>query len=264
MLLGYFFAILIGFSLGLLGGGGSILTVPILVYILKMDPKVAIALSLAIVGTTSLFGVFKNVRHNNIEYKTAIIFGIFSAIGTLFGTKISVYLTGELQLLLFAGIMITASSFMFKDRIDHGHESFKIRYLLFLPQALMVGVITGVVGVGGGFLIVPALNIFAGLKMRKSIGTSLLLITFNSYIGFYGYLGTIAIPWSFLGIFTLLSIGGVFIGAALAQKVPQKRLKKIFAVFLIVMGFFILYKNRSVFAKSKAVTLNTYTLNSLS
>ena len=94
MLLGYFFAILIGFSLGLLGGGGSILTVPILVYILKMDPKVAIALSLAIVGTTSLFGVFKNVRHNNIEYKTAIIFGIFSAIGTLFGTKISVYLTG--------------------------------------------------------------------------------------------------------------------------------------------------------------------------
>jgi uncharacterized membrane protein YfcA len=243
-MIGYLLAILIGFSLGLLGGGGSILTVPILVYVVGMEAKLSIALSLAIVGATSLVGVVSHTRAKNVDYKVAAIFGPIAMLGTFFGAKISQYLSGNVQLLIFSIIMLLASGFMLKGRKDvEAKENLKINIPLTIVQGLVVGIITGIVGVGGGFLIVPALVLIAGLSMRKAVGTSLFIIALNSFTGFFSYLGTVEVPWVFLGKFTAFSGVGIIIGSLLVNKVPQQKLKKVFAVFLIVMGFIILYKN---------------------
>ena len=251
-MLGYSLAILVGFSLGLLGGGGSILTVPILVYIVGQDPKIAVPLSLAIVGATSLFGVYRNIKKHQVDFKIALVFGAISVLGTFLGTIISKKLTGEVQLVIFAVIMLFASFSMIKGRKESEQKAeHKTNFLLVLIQGFIVGIITGIVGVGGGFLIVPALVLLANLPMRKAVGTSLLLIAINSFFGFGSYIlaGNIEIPWNFLITFTLLSIVGVIIGSMMADKVPQKTLKKIFGIFLIFMGLFILYKERSAFTK---------------
>lgn len=250
-MLGYFLATIIGLSLGLLGGGGSILTVPILVYVVGLNTKVSIALSLAIVGTTSLFGIWGHYKNNNLDFKVAAIFGPIAMIGTFIGAKLSQFLSGQAQLVLFSLVMIIASYFMFIDRklgLDTSEEdSNKLNFLFIALEGIVVGIITGLVGVGGGFLIVPALVLLAGLSMKRAVGTSLLIISMKSFAGFLGYIGEIEVPWTFLGKFILASVLGIFIGSYLVAFVPQKILKKSFAVFLIVMGIFILYKNRVIF-----------------
>ena len=246
-MLGYFLASLIGLSLGLLGGGGSILTVPILVYVLKMDPKVSIALSLAIVGTTSLFGVIRHYKNNNVNFKIALIFAPVAMIGTFMGAKISQMISGQTQLILFAVIMLLASIFMLKGRKDTDKKEVQLNYILISVVAVAVGILTGVVGVGGGFLIVPALVLLAGASMKESVGTSLFIISLNSFSGFSGYIGLVEIPWIFLLKFTSFSVVGIFVGASLVKFISQNSLKKAFAVFLIIMGIFILYKNRETF-----------------
>jgi uncharacterized membrane protein YfcA len=239
-MIGYSLALLIGLTLGLLGGGGSILTVPILVYLLKMDPKQAIALSLAIVGITSLIGVFRHAKVKNVDYKVAALFAPIAMIGTFGGAKISQFLTGEIQLLFFGIIMLLASIHMFKGKKEKEEEISKtISYPLLTIQAIIVGIITGIVGVGGGFLIVPALVLLAGLSMKKAVGTSLLIISLNSLSGFIGHIGIVEIPWSFLFKFTAFSGIGIIIGSYLSDFVPQQKLKKIFAIFLICVGSFI-------------------------
>lgn len=251
-MIGYFFAALIGLSLGLLGGGGSILTVPILVYAMGMEEKLAIALSLAIVGATSLFGAFSHYRNKNIDLKVFWAFGPVAMFGTFLGAKLSVYLSGQLQLLLFAVIMIVAAYFMLRpqkgiDQADPGLEQAKkLNYGLIAAEGIVVGIITGLVGVGGGFLIVPALVLLAGISMKRAVGTSLLIISAKSFAGFAGYVGLVEIPWLFLLKFTSVSIAGIFVGSALVKHVPQGTLKKIFAVFLVIMGIFILYKNKAI------------------
>lgn len=253
-MLGYAFATLIGLSLGLLGGGGSILTVPILVYLLGMDPKLSIALSLAIVGATSLLGVYGHYKKGNVNFKIAAIFGPVAMGGTFLGAKISAYMSGQLQLIIFAVIMLVASIFMLKGRKEEVEEKeVELNYALIVAEGLVVGIITGIVGVGGGFLIVPALVLLAGQSMKKAVGTSLLIISLKSFSGFVGYLGQVEIPWMFLLQFTAFSGIGIFIGSALVQYVSQKALKKAFAVFLIFMGIFILYKNRETLIKSTFV-----------
>lgn len=247
MLIGYTLAIFIGLSLGLLGGGGSILTVPILVYVLKMDPKVSIALSLAIVGVTSLFGVFKHYKNGNVKFQIALIFAPIAMLGTFMGAKLSQLISGQIQLVLFAIIMLLASLFMLKGRKETEEKVVKINYVLISIVAVCVGVLTGIVGVGGGFLIVPALVLLTGTSMKDAVGTSLFIISLNSFSGFYGYLGLIEVPWLFLLKFSSFSVLGIFIGVSLVQFVSQSALKKIFAVFLIIMGFFILYKNKGTF-----------------
>lgn len=245
MILGYLLATLIGLSLGLLGGGGSILTVPILVYVLKMDPKLSIALSLAIVGSTSLIGSITHFRNKNINLSVAMIFAPFAMIGTFLGAKIAAYMSGSTQLILFAVIMILASVFMFKGRKDVGaQQDKKLNYFVIGLQAIAIGIVTGIVGVGGGFLIVPTLVLLTGISMRQSVGTSLLIISLNSLSGFVGYLNQITVPWSFLGTFIIFTSLGIIVGAKLMNKVPQQTLKKVFAIFLIIMGSLILYKNR--------------------
>lgn len=244
----YFLATLIGLSLGLLGGGGSILTVPILVYAMNMDPKLSIALSLAVVGATSLIGVFGHYKNRNIDFKIALIFGPVAMIGTFFGAKLSQFLSGSTQLILFSLIMIIASYFMLKGRNENLSETRKkLNIPLIAIEGIVVGVITGLVGTGGGFLIVPALVLLAGLSMKRAVGTSLLIISLKSFAGFAGYITIMEIPWEFLAKFTVFSGAGILMGSYLVKFVPQKTLKKSFAVFLIVMGVFILYKNKSVF-----------------
>ncbi|MFT6631171.1 MAG: putative membrane protein YfcA [Bacteriovoracaceae bacterium] len=261
MILGFSLAVIIGLSLGLMGGGGSILTVPILVYALDMDPKTAIALSLAIVGLTSLVGSVSHMRANNIHLKIAAIFGPIAMAGTFLGAKISVYLTGAMQLIIFAVVMLIASYFMFtknknqKEELDEKEELDKkqatekenLNIPLIMAEGIFVGILTGIVGVGGGFMIVPALVLLTKIPMKKAIGTSLLIISFKSFAGFAGYLGQVTIPWTFLIQFSFFTIIGILIGSHLVQYVSSQKLKRSFAVFLVIMGFFILYKNASVF-----------------
>ncbi|PIK16413.1 sulfite exporter TauE/SafE family protein [Halobacteriovorax sp. JY17] len=260
-MIGYILAILIGLSLGLLGGGGSILTVPILVYVMKMDAKLAIALSLAIVGMTSLIGVIPHFKNKNVDLKMVLIFGPFAMVGTFGGAKISQFISGQSQLIFFAIIMIIAAFFMFRGREEveratlEKNSSKKDLFFLAL-QGIFVGIITGVVGVGGGFLIVPALVLLAKSPMKKAVGTSLLLIALNSLTGFMGYLDQVTVPWEFLFKFSSCSIVGIFIGSYLVRFISQNTLKKGFAIFLILMGLFILYKNKeTLISKSSMFTV---------
>lgn len=243
MTLAYLLATLIGLSLGLLGGGGSILTVPILVYILNMDPKLSIALSLAIVGATSLIGSYGHYKKGNINLRIAIIFGPIAMLGTFIGAKISAFLSGNTQLTIFAIIMLLASFFMFKGRKDTEATEKQLNYFLIAIEGIIVGIVTGIVGVGGGFLIVPALVLLTGISMKQAVGTSLLIIALKSFSGFMGYVDQIVIPWGFLGSFTIFTSIGILMGTKLISYVPQQTLKKVFAIFLIIMGGFILYSN---------------------
>lgn len=252
MILGYSLAVLIGLSLGLLGGGGSILTVPVLVYALGMEAKLSIALSLAIVGATALIGSITHWKAKNVNLKIAAIFGPVAMAGTFIGAKLSVFMSGAAQLILFAIVMIIASFFMIRGRKDpdtseEESENHKLPVMLIIVEGIFVGILTGLVGVGGGFMIVPALVLLAKVPMKQAVGTSLLIIAMKSFAGFLGYMGNVDIPWSFLGIFTSFTAVGIIFGTFLVKYVPQENLKKIFGVFLIVMGIFILYKNKSKF-----------------
>jgi uncharacterized membrane protein YfcA len=252
IVLGLAFAALIGLSLGLLGGGGSILTVPILVYVLGFEAKPAIAASLVVVGTTSLFGAIGHLRAGNVNLRLALLFGVFAMVGAYVGSGfLSPLFSGTVQLAIFAVVMLLAAVSMFRARTKAAGEAGEVGRGASLPLTvgvgLAVGVLTGLVGVGGGFLIVPALVLLARLPMNQAVGTSLLVIAMNSASGFLGYLGQVSIPWGFLTLFTAMAVAGIFAGTYMVKFVSQEALKRGFAVFLVVMGIGILYQNRSVF-----------------
>lgn len=238
----FLLALLAGLSLGLLGGGGSILTVPILVYSANINPKSAVAMSLAIVGFTTLFGVYKNYQSKNIDFKIALIFGLAAIPSTFIGSYLSQLISGSSQLLLFSVIMIFAATFMFKDRKE-STEIKDFNFTLTILSGSIVGTMTGLIGVGGGFLIVPALMFFTGTDIKRAVGTSLFIISINSFFGFLSYINKVDIEWTFMIQFTVFSTIGILIGSQLVKYVSQKVLKKSFAIFLIIMGVFILYKN---------------------
>ena len=253
LLVAYTLAALIGLSLGLLGGGGSILTVPIFVYVLGYDPKLAVAMSLAVVGITSLAGAHAHWRAGNVRLDTALLFGAVAMIGAYAGARLAVFVTGAFQLLLLATVMLPAAMSMFRStRSDPGArgpgtDARPMSLPLLIPVAAGVGLLTGLVGIGGGFLVVPALVILARVPMSQAVGTSLLVIAMNSASGFAGYVGTVAVPWAFIAGFTAFAVGGVLAGTAFARFVSQRALKQTFAVFLMLMGTFMLYKNRDAF-----------------
>jgi len=251
---GYLGALLIGLVLGLTGGGGSILTVPVLVYLMHLNPVTATAYSLFIVGTTSAFGTVQNFRKGVVEVKTAFLFAIPSFIAVFLTRKFIVpaipdvliqtsafTLTRETFLMvLFAAIMLLASFSMIKKPAEPTVTTAKeMNLLAMLLQLTIVGVFIGLVGAGGGFLIIPALVFMAKLPMRKAIGTSLLIITLNSLIGFTGDLGTTIIDWRFLLRFTSIAVIGIFTGIYLSQYVDEKQLKKGFGWFVLAMAIFI-------------------------
>jgi uncharacterized membrane protein YfcA len=241
-------AIAIGISLGLLGSGGSILTVPVLVYLVGQDEKVAIAGSLFIVGSIALAGSLQFVRAGFINWRTVATFGLPGMVGTYLGAAIAAYVSGLTQLALFALVMLLASFLMLRP-IKLSTESHTPRALWKIAgDGLVVGVITGLVGVGGGFLIVPALVLLGGLSMHHAVATSLVIIALKSYSGFYKYLDVLekqdlSLDWPVLGLITLLGIVGSIVGSRLARRVHQDRLKRWFGYFLIVMGIYILARS---------------------
>jgi uncharacterized protein len=249
-IVGIALAALIGLSLGLLGGGGSILTVPTLVYVLGFGTKEAIVLSLGVVGTVSLLGTLSHWRRGNVNLSMAASFGAFAMSGAFLGAHLSVYFSGAVQLMIFGVIMLLAAASMLRGQNCELETSRPPRAPLhFVTMALAgvgVGVLTGLVGVGGGFLVVPALVLLARVPMKQAVGTSLLVIAMNSAAGLTGYSGSVHVPWAFMGLFTGVAAAGAFAGTYLIRFVSQQGLKRAFAVFLLFMGGFILYQNRSV------------------
>ncbi len=255
---GYFASLLIGVSLGLIGGGGSILTVPVLVFLFGVDPVLATAYSLFIVGATSLVGAFPKYRNNEINIKTAVIFGIPS-IAAVYATRAyvvpaipaEVFSIGSfvltksvLMMMLFAVLMVFASVSMIRSKPavqqEEGEQVFN--YPMILLEGAIVGVLTGLVGAGGGFLIIPALVLFSKLPMKQAIGTSLLIIAAKSLIGFTGDLGKQTMDWTLLSSVTALAIIGIFAGNLLSKRVSADSLKKGFGWFVLVMGLYIIIK----------------------
>lgn len=256
---GYFASILIGVALGLIGGGGSILTVPVLVYLFAVEPVVATAYSLFIVGLTSAVGSVGYFKKGLVNIKTAVVFGIPSIVA-VFTTRALIVpkipneifslgdfiLTKDLFLmLLFAVIMIIASYSMIKKEkkmpCDQPEEQ-KFNYPIILIEGALVGVITGLVGAGGGFLIIPALVILSKLPMKEAVGTSLVIIAAKSLIGFFGEGGEKSIDWQFLVTISVFAIVGIFIGTVLSKKIDGNKLKPAFGWFVLVMGIYIITK----------------------
>ena len=242
-------AIAIGISLGLLGSGGSILTVPVLVYLLGQDEKVAIAGSLAIVGTIALIGSLPYLRDRLIDPRAVVLFGVPGMIGTYAGAWLAAYVPGIAQLALFALVMLTAAWFMLRPiPLEDGANRTPRAHWKIALDGLVVGVLTGLVGVGGGFLIVPALVLLGGLSMHRAVATSLVIIALKSYSGFWKYLDVLhdqnlELDWPTIGLVTALGIAGSFAGKQLASRIQQERLRHIFGVFLIVMGIYILARS---------------------
>ena len=241
-------AIAIGLSLGLLGSGGSILTVPVLVYLIGQDEKVAIAGSLFIVGTIALAGSLQFLKANLIDWRIVLVFGLPGMAGTYSGAMIAAYVPGIVQLTMFAIVMLLASYMMLRPvNLDlPGHAPRPVWKIAI--DGLIVGILTGLVGVGGGFLIVPALVLLAGLSMRSAVATSLLIIAMKSYSGFYKYIAVLEaqnlqLDWNTLMVVTGLGIVGSIASARIAHRVQQDKLKKGFGIFLIVMGIYILARS---------------------
>lgn len=246
MTLGIIGAVFIGLSLGLMGSGGSILTVPVLVYLFGQDEKVAIAGSLAIVGSIALAGALTYLKDKLIDWKVAFLFGIPGMLGTYLGAWIAVYISGIIQLVLFAMVMVVAAVMMLRksNQIPNGSQRHLTKIMV---DGLVVGVITGIVGVGGGFMIVPALVLLGGLNMRNAVATSLMIIAMKSYSGFYKYLSVLKqqgleLDWKVIGLVTFIGILGTFAGNYLCRIIPQNKLKKYFAYFLMLMAVVIFYK----------------------
>jgi uncharacterized membrane protein YfcA len=240
-------AIAIGVSLGLLGSGGSIITVPVLVYLLGQDEKVAIAGSLFIVGSIALAGSLQYVRAGLIDWRNVLVFGAPGMAGTYLGALIAAYVPGVLQLGLFALVMLLASYMMLRPAKLTGTEHVPRESWKIALDGLVVGVITGLVGVGGGFLIVPALVLLGGVAIHRAVATSLVIIALKSYSGFYKYIDVLdaqnlQLDWPTILLVTGLGIAGSFLGARIARKMPQQRLKQGFGYFLVVMGLYILVR----------------------
>ena len=254
-ILGYVGALFIGLVLGLTGGGGSILTVPILVYLMSINPVTATAYSLFIVGTTSTFGAIQNYRKNLVDIKNGFIFAIPSFIAVYLTRKFIVPRIPEIiiespilitkntfLMLFFAVIMIFGALSVLKKKSQDTNNEEKRNLILIGIQTFTIGIIIGLVGAGGGFLIIPSLILFAKLPMRKAVGTSLFIIAMNSLVGFIGDVQNLEIDWLFLLTFSAISVVGIFIGMYLTKYTNESQLKKIFAYFVLVMAAIILLK----------------------
>lgn len=263
LIAGYIAAALIGVILGLIGAGGSILAVPVLIYLFNIPVHTATVYSLFIVGVSSLFGTVGYIRNNIYSLKTIIFFGVPSILSiyltrsyiihrlpeTLFSIKDYTVTKDIGIMILFAALMILASySMIRKSKViqhDNYTETKKFRYLFILILGLGIGFIAGLLGAGGGFMMIPALVILADLPMKKAIGTSLTIVSINSIIGFMGDLAHCDFPidWVFLIIFTCISIAGILTGTKLSEYVSGQKLKPAFGWLILIMGIFILTEN---------------------
>lgn len=241
-------AALIGLSLGLLGSGGSILTVPVLVYLAGEAPKAAIAESLAVVGIIALVGAASALRRGDVDGRSLVAFGLPAMATTYAGSALSAHVASALQLVLFALVMLAAAVGMARGASTPGDGTVSAPSRGRLAaMGAVVGVVTGVVGVGGGFLIVPALALLARLPMRRAVGTSLVLIVANSAVGFARHAvdlhaaGTV-LNGGLIGLVAAIGVAGVLVGGRLGRRVPQRTLQRAFAVVLVAMSGFILWR----------------------
>jgi uncharacterized protein len=253
---GYLASLLIGVSLGLIGGGGSILTVPVLVYLFAISPTIAISYSLFIVGFTSLVGAYNNYRKGLVNFKTVLLFGS-SSVATVFVTRKFIipflpdvfFKLGSFQvthslfvMVVFAILMVAASVSMIKNKTVEAETKAKSSPMILVVYGVLIGLVTGFLGAGGGFLLIPALVILMKLPMKEAIGTSLLIIALNSLIGFVGDIGRHPIDWKFILMISAIAMAGIFVGGHFNQKVNSEKLKKAFGWFVLVMGFYIIIR----------------------
>ncbi len=255
--LGLALSILIGISLSFFGGGGSILTVPLLVYVLGLPPKEAIASSLLIVGIASSSGAVQHWRAGNVRPREAVLFGSAGIVGAFAGGRAGAFVDGGLLLLLFAAIMLLTSTAMWRGRKEVGEDRV---YELRSPgklvlQGLVVGGFTGLVGAGGGFLIVPALALWAGLPMTAAVGTSLLIIVLNTMSGFLGSLGHVEVDYALVAMVSGMAIGGSFIGSRLATLIEPASLRRAFAGFVMAMACLILVREGTLVVQTLSPAL---------
>jgi uncharacterized membrane protein YfcA len=255
MIWAWFGAVAVGLSLGLLGSGGAILTVPILVYLVGHGEKTAIAESLAIVGAIALFGVLRAAMQRRIDWTSALLLAIPGIAGTWSGARVAQWVPGAVQLLLLAGLMLTASVLMFrKPRVGNapacamkpGERAPACGTAIIAAQGVGLGFATGLVGVGGGFLIVPVLVLLRRLPMPTAIGTSLAIISVNSATGLVAYAGgdglDLDLDWRIVGMFIALGVAGSLVGNVLAGRIYQDTLRRMFAAFLVVMAGYIAWR----------------------
>lgn len=257
-LIGYISAIVIGFSLGLIGGGGSILTVPALVYLVGVSPVLSTSYSLFVVGAASLVGSFNYMKQGLVSYKTALVFAVPSFIAVYATRRWLVpaipeeimhlgdfVLTKDVAVMVFFALLMAVASFSMirtgKQEKNQGEGMVRYNYPMIVLEGAVVGVLTGLVGAGGGFLIIPALVILAKLPMKLAIGTSLLIIAAKSLIGFVGDIGVQPIDWTFLLIFTAIAVVGIFVGTYVSKYIAGKKLKVGFGWFVLAMAAFILF-----------------------
>ena len=258
-ILGYTCALLIGLSLGLIGGGGSILTVPVMVYLFGISPVLSTAYSLFVVGFSALIGVITNIRKGLVHYRTALVFAIPSFIAVFLTryyllpwipeeifVKNEFVLTKDIAIMVFfAAIMLIASLSMIRSgnqRETSDIQNLRFNYPLIIVEGAMVGVLTGLVGAGGGFLIIPALVLLVRLPMKMAVGTSLFIIATKSLIGFLGDVGVQEIDWKFLLIFSGIAGVGILLGTYLSNFIEGRKLKGAFGWFVLMMAIYILYK----------------------
>ncbi len=242
-----------GTLLGIFGSGGSIITMPALIYLLGVEPKSAIAMSLGIVAVTATITAIQHGLKGNVNLKITAIFGLFGIIGTYGGALLGVITPVAMQLGIFALVMYAAAWKMLKPQPQHKSvgatctecpqgDCNDIQYGQIAIHGIAVGILTGVVGVGGGFLIVPALVLLSGLTMKQAVGTSLSIVALKSFAGFAGYAGAVAIDYPMMATFTIIAIGGSLIGSQLGHRLPDALLKRGFGTFLLLVASYILIK----------------------
>lgn len=240
---GYFCTLLIGLSLGLIGAGGSILTIPILIYLFKLSPKEALPLSLLVVALSSIVASYQHWKNKNIEIKIALNFIIFSSLGAFVGGLLSRFLPDKLQLTIFISLMFMGSFYMLLKKPEEKNKKVETKgFLLVTVVAIIIGLLTGLIGIGGGFMIIPSLMALLNFPIKKAIGTSLFIISINSICGFIGNAGHEEINWKFTFLFILISSLGGLIGSHFNNIVQPEVLKKVLAFLLIALALFMIFK----------------------
>jgi uncharacterized protein len=235
-------AVFVGIALGLLGGGGSILTVPLLAYVAGMDAKQAIATSLLVVGVTSAVGAVSHARAGRVQWRTGLIFGAAGMAGASAGGLLARFIPGTILLIGFAVMMIATAIAMLRGRknVEASDGTHRMPVVKIVAEGLIVGLVTGLVGAGGGFLVVPALALLGGLPMPIAVGTSLIVIAMKSFAGLAGYLASVQIDWAVAGAVTAAAVAGALIGARLTAMVNPDALRKAFGWFVLAMSSVIL------------------------
>lgn len=233
----------IGLTLGLLGGGGSILTVPALVYLVGQSPQVAVTASLIIVGANSLLGAYFHRAQGTLNWRVALTFGGVGMIAAYWAAGLSHLFSSTMLLILFAVLMLVVGTLMILRKTPAEETHSTRSWVVILASGAGVGLLTGILGVGGGFLIVPALVMLVGLPMRQAVGTSLVIIAMNSLAGLLGHLGQTALDYGTISLFVAAGLAGTFLGVYLTKMIRAEQLRRMFAGFVILLALFLLYDN---------------------